>query len=204
MNEQRSRRIRSLRCAASLLAVALSAAAQTPAPNPPAAAADVKVERTIALVNNGFESDQTEATGWYVGQHAGKLSYLFEIDDKVKHRGGQSMRITNVGGEPFGSVGQAVSDKNLGGKTVRFSAWLKTKDADTDGGASLFILAEYNGIVAHDFMAGRELHGSRDWERYTITLAIPARVERIKVGATLQGKGIVWVDDAELEVLAAR
>ena len=50
-------------------------------------------------------------------------------------------------------------------------------------------------------MPGAEVKGTRDWARYSLTLAAPALTNRVRVGATLEGKGTVWLDDAELEVL---
>jgi hypothetical protein len=162
----------------------------------------------IALVNADFESAPSAPTagphGWYSYQHAGDTSYVFVLDDTVTHGGTRSLRIDNVGPEPYGSVAQAVPGREFTGKTVRFSAWLKTRSAD-DGGATLFIIAEFAGnIMAHNFMAGAEVKGSRDWARHSLTLAVPAQADRMRVGATLEGKGTVWLDDAEFEVLPGR
>lgn len=74
-----------------------------------------------------------------------------------------------------------------------------------DGGASLFIIAEFAGTnMAHNFMPGAEVKGTRDWARHSLTLAVPPQADRVRVGATLEGKGTVWLDDAEFEVLADR
>jgi len=163
--------------------------------------------RPVVLVNAGFESDKTAPTGgpegWYSYQHAGETSYLFVLDEAVKRGGARSLRIDNVGIEPYGSVAQIIAGRELSGRTVRFSAWLKTRGAD-DGGAALFIIAELGGsIMAHNFMAGSEVKGTRDWARHSLTLAIPAHADQVRVGATLEGKGTVWFDDADLEVVTA-
>jgi len=161
--------------------------------------------RPVALANAGFESSQSAPTegldGWYSYQHAGAISYLFVLDEAVKHGGARSLRIDNVGSEPYGSVAQIITGRELSGKTVRFSAWLKTRGADANG-ATLFVIATLGGnIMAHNFMAGAEVKGTRDWARHSVTLAVPAQADQLRVGATLEGKGTVWFDDAELEVI---
>jgi hypothetical protein len=159
----------------------------------------------VVLVNAGFESTQSASTGgpegWYSYQHAGDTSYLFELDEAVPRGGARSLRIDNVGPEPYGSVAQDVPRSEFAGKTVRFSAWLKTRGVDS-GGASLFIIADVTGSsFVYNFMPGAEVKGTHDWARYSLTLAAPALTNRVRVGATLEGKGTVWLDDAELEVL---
>jgi hypothetical protein len=47
-------------------------------------------------------------------------------------------------------------------------------------------------------MADAPVKGTTGWTRYTITLAIPERAERVEIGAMLQGKGSLWLDDVEL------
>ncbi len=179
-----------------------ASAAATPAHRPPGARAD----SAIALANPGFESDRTGADGgpegWYSYQHAGETSYLFVLDAAVRHDGTRSMRIDNVGSQPYGSIAQRVDAAGLGGKTVRFSAWLRTAGADGDGMA-LFVIAEGAGVLAHDFMAGREVKGTREWARYAVTLPLPPATTQLRVGATFQGKGSAWLDDAVLEIVAA-
>ena len=54
--------------------------------------------------------------------------------------------------------------------------------------------------MAHNFMPGAEVKGTRDWARYSLTLAVPPQADRVRVGATLEGKGTVWLDDAEFEI----
>jgi hypothetical protein len=180
-----------------------SAAAAPAKRHPP----KVPAERAVELVNAGFESGPAAPTGgiegWYWYQHAGETSYQFVLDGAVKHGGARSVRIDNVGSQPYGSIAQIVNGTDLAGKTVRFSAWLRTTGAD-GAGASLFVIAEGVGVLAYDTMAGAEVKGTREWARYSVTLPLPPATTRVRVGATLQGKGSAWFDDAELEVASGR
>jgi hypothetical protein len=56
--------------------------------------------------------------------------------------------------------------------------------------------------IAHNHMRGAAVKGTTDWQRYTVTLAVPEQVDDVEVGAMLFGPGTVWLDDAMLEVLA--
>ena len=162
---------------------------------------------SMSLVNPGFESRNPglhgNPEGWTTVQHAGPLSYTFKLDTETRRGGERSLRIDNVGPEPFGQIFQQLSAAALRGKTVRLSAWLKTKDA-TGGGAGLTLQAMQGGAtIAHNHMTGNTLKGTADWTRHEITLAIPKEADRVEVGAMLQGPGTLWLDDVELDVIAS-
>jgi hypothetical protein len=48
------------------------------------------------------------------------------------------------------------------------------------------------------FMPGLQVKGTGDWARYSLTLTVPARSDRMRVA---RGHGTVWLDDVELESL---
>jgi hypothetical protein len=162
-----------------------------------------------SLVNPGFESERPgirgNPEGWISIQHAGPPSYTFKLDPGVRHTGAQSLRIDNVGPEPFGSIFQQFPAAPLRGRTVRLSAWLKTRDAAgsfTGGGAVLTLQAMQSGAtLAHNHMTQAPIKGTSDWSRHEIVLAIPAAADQVEVGAMLHGPGTLWLDDVELDVL---
>jgi hypothetical protein len=182
--------VRFFLCAA---CAALAACAATPAPKAPG----------IALVNPGFESTapghrNNDPEGWFTFQHAVQPSYRFAIDTSDPHSGQRSLRIDNTGPDVYGAVAQSVEAKPLAGKTARLRGWLRTHEA-SEGGAVLILSALASGSpLAHNFMADAPVKGTTGWTRYTITLAIPERAERVEIGAMLQGKGSLWLDDVEL------
>jgi hypothetical protein len=164
--------------------------------------------REIALANAGFEAAATPAghpPAWIPIGHASVDSYTYALTGDVRRSGARSLRIANVGPEPFGAIVQKLVDPSMRGRTVRFSAWLRTERVTGNslgGGAVLMLQAMRNGVpVAHNHMRGGAVKGTTDWQRYTITLAIPQRADDVEVGAMLFGPGIVWLDDATLEIL---
>jgi hypothetical protein len=205
--------MKTLRLLSGMVALALLAACATPASTPApaatgsnaAASAPAKAPATgpIAVVNDGFESlvpgRRGDPEGWFTYQHAGDKSYEFTLDTVEPHGGARSLRIHNIGPEPYGAVAQTFEVAPYQGKVARYSAWLRTRDV-TDGGAGLTLIAlKGSAIMNQNFMTGSAVKGTTGWTRFTITLPIPSGAERLEIGAMQQGKGTLWLDDAVLE-----
>ena len=193
-----------------VLAAAVSCAGGY-AQSPPAApdAAPARAAKPIALVNAGFESKAPgqlgAPEGWWVVQHAGPLSYTFKLDTTKPHSGSQSVRVENVGPEPFGTIFQKFDASPHRGKTVRFAAWVRTEDTKGNrfgAGAGLNLHAMRGGYtIAHRMMRKDAVRGTTDWTRYEITLNVPNEAEHIEAGLNLFGPGVAWLDDAAVEVM---
>lgn len=171
----------------------------------PTAAAPANTAATrVGLTNPGFESTvrgpRGDPEGWFTFQHAGDLSYRFALDTDTPHSGTVSLRIEQVGPEPFGAIAQIVDARPHGGRTARVSAWLRTRDV-SEGGAGLTVLVQRSGAtIAQNFMYDAPVKGTTGWKRYTVSVPIEAGSTRIEVGAMLRGKGTLWLDDVELEI----
>ncbi|MFO1304220.1 MAG: hypothetical protein U1F54_10835 [Burkholderiales bacterium] len=188
-----------------------AAAASPAAPAAPAQAASAAAEpgarspHGTTVINPGFESmvpgrRNNDPEGWFSHQHAGTLSYRFTLDTTNPRSGARSLRIENIGPEPYGAITQTIDGKPYRGKTVRLSAWLRTQDTEN---AALTLAAMSNGIpLANNFMSEKPVKGTTGWTRYTITLPVAPGAEFVEVGAMIQGKGSLWFDDVEVEVAA--
>jgi len=199
------RNVRSVRLLVALSVAALLGACAAP-PSTTTAAVRAQAPKDAPLINPGFESTapgrRNDPEGWFTYQHAGDKSYNFVLDTSDPHGGTRSLRIDNIGPEPYGSVAQSVVAAPYAGKVARYSAWLKTRDA-SENGAVLTILVLANGaVVSQNFMAEAPVKGSKGWTRYTITLPVPGNAERVEIGAMMQGKGSLWLDDVELEFVS--
>lgn len=163
----------------------------------------------IPLVNPGFESTAPgkvgSPDGWWAVQHAGPLSYTFELDTTIVHAGERSLRVTSVGPEPFGAVYQKLEAKAWRGRTLRFSGWLRTEGTTGNrygAGAGLKLHSTRGGYplevaeMRHD-----AVHGTTDWTRYEIALKVPQEAEHIEAGLVLFGPGTVWFDGASLDLM---
>lgn len=164
---------------------------------------------SVPLANPGFESAAPvrlgAPDGWWGIQHAGPLSYTFTPDSDAPRSGGRSLRIDNVGPEPFGTLYQVVPAASLRGKTLRFSAWLRTRDAKGNvygTGAGLKLQSMRGGyIVDHVHMRMDSVGGTTDWARYEVHLKVANAADQIEVGVNLFGPGTVWIDDVALDVV---
>ena len=157
----------------------------------------------VTLVNPGFESTKPgvrgDPEGWTAIQHAGPLSYTFKLDTGVRHDGAASLRVDNIGSEPFGAVFQQLPAAALRGKTLRLSAWLRTRDAAGSGAVLTLQGMQGGATIAHNHMTTAPVKGTTEWKRYEITLAIPRAADQVEIGAMLQGPGAMWIDDVVLE-----
>lgn len=186
------------------------APADRSAPAPGAAASGPQsTARPVALLNAGFEDGQAGASapdGWRTTQHAGVPSYRFALDEQVARSGRRSLRVDNIGPEPFGAIYQTTPAAPHIGKRLRFSAQLRVAGVGAGRGirgAFLLVQAMRTGVpVAEDRMMDRPIKGDRDWQRETVELVVPPGTDEIEVGAMLLGAGSLWIDDAQLVVVA--
>jgi hypothetical protein len=192
--------MRSTLRAASACALAAFATAVLAAGEP---ARDKSAGLMVGLVNAGFEAPQTvggDPPGWVAMHHVTVDAYAFALDGAVRRSGARSLRITNRGPEPYGAIVQRVREPAVRGRTLRFSGWLRTQQTQ---GAVLMMQAMRTGVpVAYEHMRASAVKGTTDWKSYTITLAVPAEIDEIEVGAMLFGGGTLWFDDAKLEIVS--
>ena len=170
------------------------------------------VETPVAIENPGFESRdpgrQGAPPGWWKLQHAGPESYVFVLDASNPHGGERSLRISNIGPEPFGTLLQKLDAAPFRGRTLRYSAWIRTDGAKGNrygAGAGLLLHAMRGGYpVSRVSMRKDAVGGTTDWARYQVTLKVPADAEHIEIGLSLYGAGSAWLDDVELAVVEPR
>ena len=177
------------------------------ATSPPLAVAPVASAavpaRGVVLVNPGVESARTGARGspegWLSFQHAGEVSYRYVVDTAEPHGGIHSLRIDNIGPEPYGAVAQVVAAAPHAGKVARLSGWLRTRDANDNGAVLTLLVMQGGATLAQNFMLDAPVSGTTGWKRYSITLPVTPGADRIEIGAMMQGRGSLWFDDVELE-----
>ena len=80
------------------------------------------------------------------------------------------------------------------------SGWLRTRDTANARDSRSLVLA--NGApLANDFMADAAVKGTTAMDSATRSRCqCRPNAEFIEVGAMMQGKGTLWLDDVELEV----
>jgi hypothetical protein len=86
------------------------------------------------------------------------------------------------------------------GKRIKMTAWLKSEDVSDLSGLSIRVLGPGN----HDVQPGaalRKVRGTTDWKQYALIVDVPSEAQCICSGVRLYGKGKLWLDDVQFEVL---
>ncbi len=76
---------------------------------------------------------------------------------------------------------------------------MKIKNVEGFAGLYLGIYGRGNPL-AEEFMEKEKISGSKDWQKYTITIDFPAEADSILVGGVLLGKGDAWFDHFVLTI----
>lgn len=97
---------------------------------------------------------------------------------------------------------QQFNSEHYLGKRLRFSALVKTQDAQDWAG--LWMRVD-NGskMLAFDNMQNRPIKGTSDWRRYDVVLDVPQESTGIFFGVLLSGSGEVWLNEAKIEIVGA-
>jgi hypothetical protein len=140
--------------------------------------------------------------GWFSFQHAGDLSYRYIVDTAEPRSGARSLRIDNIGPEPYGAVAQIVAGAPHAGKVARLSGWLRTRDANDNGAVLTLLVLQGGATLAQNFMLDTAVKGHDRLEALYDYVTVARGADRIEVGAMMQGRGSLWLDDVELEFVA--
>lgn len=175
-----------------------------PSPSNPAPAAKAAPAPSRVTLNNaGFESTERgprgDPPGWFSFQHAGDLSYRYIVDTTEPRSGQRSLRIDNIGPEPYGAVAQSVRAGAYVGKVAKLTVWMRTKDANDNGAVPTLLVLASGATLAQNFMLDQPVKGTTPWTKYTLTLPVAKNADVVEVGAMMRGKGSLWLDDVELE-----
>lgn len=162
-------------------------------------------EYAAVPMNLNFETVEGNLPVVWSGDAKG---YEIQSDEREVHGGKRSARIRYVGngaeGESrFGTLAQAVSAERFKGKRIRYSGYLRTRDAKS-GWAGLWLRVDTvdGKSPVFDNMNDRGVAGSSDWAEYAIEKDVPQDAAVIYVGALLLGDGAVWIDDLSVEAVS--
>lgn len=147
--------------------------------------------------NLGFEKQSESASlsdGWF------KWGNYELTTDSVAHSGTKSGKITSdQTGSSFGSIAYKIP-ANYEGKEIRLEGFMKIKDVE-NGFAGLLLRVDGNGTsLAFDNMQNQNITGTRDWQKYNISLNYPEGAENIFIAGILTGRGEAWFDDFVLSI----
>ena len=98
-----------------------------------------------------------------------------------------------------GYLVQGVQADRYRGHRIRFTAYLKTQRVS---GAALWLRYDItNHNTPYTETPSGRIHGSTDWQRYTIVADIPRGARGFEFGDLLIGQGKVWMADTDIEIV---
>jgi RNA polymerase sigma factor (sigma-70 family) len=103
-----------------------------------------------------------------------------------------------------GSVLRGVEAAPFHGKRIRFSAYVKCEGLANWGGLWLLLADMRERVYANDDMGGRPLTKTTDWTRMEIVCDVPPECEVLRCGLNLRGKGKIWMDSPQIEVVSEK
>ena len=146
--------------------------------------------------NLGFENKKEKSQlseGWFQwGTHDLTI-------ENQGYLGTKSGKITSNASGNFGSIAYKIP-ANYAGKVIKLEGFMKIKNVE-EGFAGLLLRIDENGAsAAFDNMQNQNITGTKDWQKYSITLDYPKNAEAIFVGGILVGQGEAWFDDFTLSL----
>lgn len=156
----------------------------------------------FSLLNGGFENYPTINDWQLTGDEP--QQYALSGDSQVKYSGQASglLKYTSDGSpKGFGTMMQTFSAGQYLGKRVRLGAYIRSEGVEDWAGLWLRIDGEQSQELGFDNMENRPIKGTTAWKRYEVVLDVPTESANLNLGVLLTGKGQVWVDDVQLEVV---
>lgn len=131
--------------------------------------------------------------------------YVFGSDSvaRIGSHGRVSATIRSAADFPLhpGLLQQSIRADHYRGHRLRLSGYLRTTAAEE---ARLWMrVDDDSGVSVSDFMEQRPVRGDTDWRLYAIVLDVPRNARGITFGIYLNGRGEVFADDVDLEVVGA-
>ena len=141
--------------------------------------------------------------GWTKNGTNNAVNYTAGVDRGELHEGRPSAFIKSIKptDNEFGGMMQMCSAANFTGKRLRFTASMKTTQAN-DGGAHLWFRVdgkEKEEILQFDNMDSRPVKGTTGWQPYSVVLDVPANATALAYGFFVSGAGQAWVSGVKIE-----
>jgi C-terminal processing protease CtpA/Prc len=146
--------------------------------------------------NLGFENQLDEGelpNGWFKWG-----SYELTVDTLAQH-GEKSGKITSNESGTFGSIAYQIP-ANYTGSMIKLEGYMKIKNIKNGFAGLLLRVDGESEPLVFDNMQNQGIVGTKDWQKYSITLDYPEGAEKIFVAGILVGKGEAWFDNFVLTI----
>jgi hypothetical protein len=156
----------------------------------------------IKLLNASFEEPASgpRAPGWVPSQHWGPTrNYEWSVDTSSATDGKASYKIKRTSPQAFGMIKQGINVQQYAGKTLEFSAMLKTEAVGPEGWLLVVDVENRNATLEH--LRSEPVTGNKGWKRHSVRFKLPPDAFELKLGIMLLDEGTGWVDDTRLRIV---
>ena len=149
---------------------------------------------------SGFIFPSSPIKGWSASSWKWD-GYEFGISDEVFYEKNNCAFIRSVtaDSDTRGALSQEFKATQYRNKRMRFSAVVKMEAIDMSAALTMRVIDSGMRWLGYDEMYGRNITGTRDWQRYKVVLDVPEESGYITFGITVRGKGEVWVSSVMFE-----
>jgi hypothetical protein len=151
--------------------------------------------------------DNTQETnlpkGWFFG--GDPASFKLGVDSTIFQHGKISATLESVVENPpqFCTLMQSFVVKNLGGKRVKMTGYVKSQGENVSGSMWIRVDDAGNKIFADfDNMMDRPVAGNSDWTKCEIVFDVAEKC-MVSYGFILTGTGKIWVDNVSFETVSS-
>jgi hypothetical protein len=157
---------------------------------------------TLAVLTTGATFAEDTPKSWFYAGSRPK-DYAMSVDHEVVHSGKASASIKCIATAPtgFGTLMQTFKAGNFGGKRVRMTGYVRSEDVTDWAGLWMRVDGPQKQPLAFDNMQSRPIKGTSDWTQYQVVLDVPESADEIAFGILLTGKGNLWLDDVNFELV---
>lgn len=159
----------------------------------------------MLIMISAFNTVDVLPEGWFKAGTK-KENYTVHVDDQIKYNGAKSVGIRSNEGlkkkRSFATVMQRINAKAYRNKKIKISAQIKSEDIK--GWAGLWFRIDGHSkreMLGFDNMNDRKIRGTSDWTKYEIIMDVPENSRVLNYGVLLSGKGKVWFDDFNIEIM---
>ena len=137
--------------------------------------------------------------------------YDSAVDSQTVYNGRPSAYLRYVSAnEPksggFGTLMQTFSAKAYSSQRMRFSAYVRTDSVQDYAGLWMrvdkAVMGSLPTILAFDNMQDRPIKGTTGWRSYEVVLDVPEGSTSISLGILMGGKGTVWLNSVNVEIVS--
>lgn len=125
-------------------------------------------------------------------------TYSLSIDS-LSNSGKRAGKISSTPDGQFGSIAYRIP-ANYAGKFITLEGYMKIKNVENGFGGLLLRVDGEGQVLAFSNMQDQHISGTKDWQKYSITLKYYEQAKNIFVGGILTGKGEAWFDDFKLSI----